>query len=107
MKKITIAFDIDWTLREGLDDNEGNPLYAKPREEIRSLLIMLSSFKNIECHIWSGGGETYAKDIRRLFLLEKYVLESNCHSKMWDFRPDIAIDDLDIDLGKINLIVGD
>lgn len=109
MKKIIIAFDIDWTLRNNEKEYwVGNAIWAVPNEEIRSLLIMLSKFKNIECHIWSGGWKAYAEDIRRKFLLEKYIKESNCHWKFDDdsFVPDIAIDDMhSCELGNINLIV--
>lgn len=109
MKKVTIAFDIDGTLRSNKDGYEhGNPIGAMPNERIRSMLINFSKFKNIECHIWSGGGKQYAMDIRRMFLLTQYVKEQNCHGKFDNdgFRPDIAIDDIqDCELGIFNLIV--
>ena len=107
MKNIIIAFDIDGTLR----NNEKeywiwNPLWAIPNERIRTLLITLASFKNVECCIWSWWWKQYAEDIRRKFLLEKYVKESNCYWKTDWFIPDIAIDDIQAcELWKINLIV--
>ena len=107
MRKITIAFDVDGTLRCNKDSYEiGNAIHANPNEDIRALLITLSKFKNVECHIWSGGGQDYALDIRRLFLLQNYVKEVNCHWKGAGFKPDIAIDDIhDCILGGVNLIV--
>ena len=112
MKKIKIAFDIDGTLRDNKEEyGVWNPVWATPNENIRSLLITLSKFKNVQCYIWSWGGKRYADDIRKKFLLEKYVKESSCLGK-WDmidgelFRPDIAIDDIqDCRMGHINLIV--
>lgn len=109
MKKIDIAFDIDGTLRDNTEKYpHGDARGAQPNEEIRTLLIILSQFKNVRCHIWSGGGKAYAEDIRRLFRLEPYVKETRCHGKFDDdgFIPQIAIDDMHkCDLGEINLIV--
>lgn len=108
MRKITVAFDIDWTLRCNKKEYwVWNAIWAIPNEDIRTLLITLSKFKNIECHIWSWWGKAYAQDIRRLFLLQKYVKESHCHWKndVW-FTPEIAIDDIQsCNLWMINLIV--
>lgn len=107
MKKISIAFDIDGTLRNNkYGYGVGDARFAVPNERIRTLLITLASFKNVECHIWSGGGKAYAEEIRRTFLLQKYVKEGHCHAKLdTGLRPDIAIDDIQsCELGSINLI---
>jgi len=98
MKKVTIAFDIDGTLRNNKDDS------INPNERIRTLLVILSTFKNVEVHIWSGGGELYAiqcaKQLGIAHLCKHY------HSKMTLWRPDIAIDDIqDCAMGTFNLIV--
>lgn len=105
MNKITIAFDVDGTLRSNQEEYEcGNPLGAQPNERIRNLLISLASFKNIQIIVWSGGGKEYAEDIVRTFKLEPYVDE--CMSKESGFVPDIAIDDMhECNLGRHNLIV--
>lgn len=110
MKKVTIAFDVDGTL---IDNTEGKPV---ANERIRSLLITLSSFKNTEVIVWSGGGELYARQIVATLGLTKYVDRygsKNYQGKVDgkhvfepDFKPDIAIDDIQAcELGEINLIV--
>jgi len=124
MKKILIAFDIDGTIR--------NNKYTEKivaNERIRTLLITLSSFKNVKIHVWSAGGEDYARQCIRELGLSKYVNsysdkhmisceDAKCDKqhissedrKCWHFvnniTPDIAIDDIQsFNLGKINLIV--
>lgn len=121
MKKILIAFDIDGTLRNNSEDTTSNPMidsgkYPIANEEIRSLLIILSKFKNVEIMVWSGGGELYARQICSALGIQKYV---DRYAGKWitetddmgvrephpDIQPDIAIDDIhDCILGKINLI---
>lgn len=105
MNKITIAFDVDGTLRDNREGYEhGNPIGAQPNERIRTLLITLASFKNTQIIVWSGGGRDYAEDIVRAFKLESYV--DKCLSKESGFVPDIAIDDIhECNLGQFNLIV--
>ena len=107
MKKIKIAFDVDGTLRDNTKPYDyGCTENVKANEEMRSLLITLSKFKNIECHIWSGAGIIYATQIREIMNLQSYVKYKHCHGKDSEFRPDIAIDDIhDFDLGGVNLIV--
>lgn len=99
MKKITIAFDVDGTLR----DNTRQDIVAN--EDIRQLLILLSQMKNTKIMVWSGGGEFYAQQIVGAFGLNKYV--DICAGKLdAKIKPDIAIDDIhEFDLGTINLIV--
>ena len=97
MRKVTIAFDVDGTLRS----NE-TATCQEPNIRIVELFKILSTFKNTELYIWSGGGEDYAKYYAKLYDLP--VKEKNCISKFDDFEPDIAIDDMhETDLGKINL----
>lgn len=55
MKQITIAFDCDGTLL----NNTKQDMVAN--ERIRTLLVILSSFKNVRIIVWSGGGELYAR----------------------------------------------
>lgn len=121
MKKVLIAFDIDGTLRNNSDDSSINPMidagkYPVANEEIRSLLIILSKFKNVEIMVWSGGGELYARQICSALGIQKYV---DKYAGKWitqedrmgvrqphpNIKPDIAIDDIhECILGDINLI---
>lgn len=98
MKKVTIAFDIDGTLRNNKDDT------ITPNERIRHLLYILSTFKNTEIHVWSGSGELYAIQCADKLGIAKYV--KAYHAKTTDWRPDIAVDDIqECAMGKLNLIV--
>lgn len=117
MKKITIAFDVDGTLI----NNDYNESVAN--ERIRTLLIILSSFKNTKIVVWSGGGELWARQAAREIGVAKYVdayydkriikvegegIEESGKRHAFDppIEPDIAIDDIqDCELGKLNLIV--
>lgn len=115
MKTITIAFDCDGTL---LDNTVGE---MKANERIRSMLIAFSHFKNVKIAVWSGGGETYARQVARALAITDYVdiyagknpqrnvgvtETATRHVFKPDIEPDIAIDDIqDCDLGIINLIV--
>lgn len=115
MKQVVIAFDCDGTL---LNNTESKMI---ANERIRSLLITLSSFKNVTIVVWSGGGELYARQVASSIGISKYV--DAYYSKNPDrivgktetatklvfspeITPDIAIDDIqDCDLGLVNLIV--
>jgi hydroxymethylpyrimidine pyrophosphatase-like HAD family hydrolase len=112
MKTVTIAFDIDGTLR----DNTVKDAFVA-NERIRTLLITLASMKNTRILLWSGGGEAYARRSANALGIEKYVDEfadkgyggydaegrAIFHT---DVKPDIAFDDIhEFDLGTINLVV--
>lgn len=115
MKRIVIAFDCDGTL---LDNTTG---IMRANERIRSLLIILSSFKNVSIVVWSGGGELYARQVCNALAITSYVDNwagknpqrnvgitetATRHVFKPDIIPDIAIDDIqDCDLGVLNLIV--
>lgn len=100
MKKTVIMFDVDGTLIS----NEKDPYHAN--EEIRSMLITLSRFKNIQVGVWSGGGELHALNCVSQLGLKNYVPRKMIMAKTSDFKPDIAIDDIqDTALGIMNLIV--
>lgn len=112
MKKIVVAFDVDGTLISNETD------IPKANERIRTLLIVLSSFKNVKIVVWSGGGELYARQCAAAIGIGGYVenyydknqITTKDSVKRHNFdppiEPDIAIDDIhDCDLGKINLIV--
>lgn len=120
MEKILVAFDIDGTLRNNTVDQTKAPV---ANEAIRTMLITLSKFKNVEILVWSGGGEWYARDIVNAFGLKKYVthyadkklkrtgkVDEDGLPEIMEFNPDftphIAIDDIQsCKLGNINLIV--
>jgi len=117
VKKITIAFDVDGTLirNDGPGDMDGGKPIAN--ERIRSLLIVLASFKNVKIIVWSGGGELYVRQVCATLGLDKYVDEyrgKNLVGRNPDgsyifepgITPDIAIDDIQsCELGTLNLIV--
>lgn len=118
METVLIAFDIDGTLRDNTVDQSLEPV---ANENIRTLLITLSKFKNTRILVWSGGGEVYARQVVASLGLKKYVDEyadkqyqkcpdceepCNHHSFATDIKPDIAIDDIQAcQLGVLNLIV--
>ena len=111
-RTITIAFDIDGTLR---DNTIVGSIVAN--ERIRTLLIALSSMKNTHILLWSGGGESYARKVAAALGIEKYVDEygdkgyggydANGKPIFHTTRkPDIAIDDIEeCELGVSNLVV--
>jgi len=110
MKNITVAFDIDWTLRNNQYENE-----IISNERIRTLLITLSTFKNIKIVVWSWGWELYAQQCVRALWISKYVDKIISKNHLWkklgkhqfepEIIPDIAIDDIqDCELWIINLI---
>lgn len=109
MQKITIAFDVDGTLRCNCTET-----CEDPNADVVLLFRMLAKMKNTEMYVWSGGGADYARGFARLYGLP--VKEDHCISKNligrdpWRFdppiAPDIAVDDIqDFNLGKLNLIV--
>lgn len=100
MKKITIAFDIDGTLRNNTQER------VVANEDIRSLLVILSKFKNVKIVVWSGSGELYARQIAKEIGIDRYVDAYASKQQHAEVQADIAIDDIqDTAIGKINLIV--
>lgn len=100
MKQAVIAFDVDGTLR----NNE--TLEPIANERIRSLLIILASFKNVKIVVWSGSGELYARQVARAIHIDKYVDQYASKTSWQEIQPDIVIDDIqDTAIGKLNLIV--
>lgn len=99
MRKVSIAFDVDGTLRCNCTDT-----CEDPNPDIVEMFKILKKFKNVELYVWSGGGAEYAYRFATKFSL--LVSPSRCISKFNGFKPDIAIDDIqDTALGAINLIV--
>ena len=117
MKKVTIAFDVDGTLISNAPRKSGEP-FIVANERIRSLLIILASFKNTKIVVWSGSGELWARQAVNEIGIAKYVdvimsknhvassMDGKNHVFEPDIVPDIAIDDIqDCTLGNLNLIV--
>lgn len=112
MKKITVAFDCDWTLIKNYP-----PIAIEPNERIVELLKILSSFKNVKIIVWSWQGKKWADSVVKQLWLEEYVSKiasKNYQGKdeNWkhifkpDFVADLAVDDIhSCDLWLINLIV--
>lgn len=105
MQKITIAFDVDGTLRCNC-----TPICQDINSSIIAGLVFFMRMKNTRIMIWSGGGADYA----RSFFEPKFsehskgiCFASKLDKSTWKWgQPDIAIDDIqDFELGKINLIV--
>jgi hypothetical protein len=130
VNEVLVAFDVDGSLRDNTTDPTRAPV---AKEQIRSLLVILSRFSNVTIMVWSGGGEQYARHVATYLGLESYVdryadkhyyipipgcpggnsAGGNCidplHHRHFasDIKPDIAIDDMTtFNLGAINLIVG-
>lgn len=100
MRRYTIAFDVDGTLR---DNTKEEPV---ANESIRTLLIILSTFKNIKIVVWSGSGELYARQIATAFGLQHYVDQYASKTDWQLIAPDLAIDDIqDTAIGQLNFIV--
>lgn len=101
MKQVTIAFDVDGTLRDNTITDR-----VVANEAIRTLLITLSKFKNTYIIVWSGSGQLYAKQIVNELSIAKYVNLAMGKEHYQQLNVDIAIDDIqDTNIGKINLIV--
>lgn len=113
---------VDGTLRN--NNYTGDNIVAN--ERIRTLLVILASFKNVKIMVWSGGGELYARQIARVMGITKYVdsyadkrlvscvseghedIEGHYHFAYDGPQPDIAIDDMhSFTLGALNLIVNE
>jgi len=99
MQKITIAFDVDGTLRCNCTDT-----CQDPNKRVVELFKTLATMKNSEMYVWSGGGAEYARRFAELYELP--VKGKNCISKFVVWQPDIAFDDIqETALGIVNLIV--
>lgn len=77
MKEIIIAFDVDGTILNNEGIPPATPPHLRPKTSVNIeailLLQILSKMKNTKIYVWSGGGEDYAKDVCRLYGLERYV----------------------------------
>lgn len=104
MRKITICFDVDGTLRNNSDDAKIKKPVAN--EDIRTLVRILRKFKNTKIIVWSGSGELYARQIANELHISQWVHDYWDKADQTNPTPDIAIDDIqDTAIGAINLIV--
>jgi len=102
MRQVIICIDVDGTLL----DNTKNVEPPVANERIRTLLITLSSFKNVKIIVWSGSGELWARQASGILGIDYYVSDYADKRDWKIIKPDIAIDDIqDTAIGKINLIV--
>jgi hypothetical protein len=107
-KRITVAFDCDGTLICSggiiIDDNPdtSEQLHAFPPDTPRyDIIELFHIFERLGCsmYIWSGSGIDYATR-----WAEKLGLRATIVTK-GSFQPDIALDDMDVQLGRINIKV--
>ena len=90
---ITVAFDVDGTLIHLAGGKEDTPRY-----DVIQFFHLLESF-GFCMAIWSGGGVDYAERWRdKLGLTARVVPKGS-------FVPDIAVDDEEVSLGKVNICV--
>lgn len=87
---MTVCFDTDGCLI----DKSGNPI-----EENLQLLLALS--KSHKVFVWSGNGWQYAYDFAKKLGIVPHI--HGVLNKYNTFKPDIAFDDQEIDLGKVNI----
>jgi len=88
-----ICFDVDGTLIQQVGEFEDTPRY-----EIIKLFHFFENLGN-EMYIWSGGGVSYAERWSQKLGLKAKIVEKG------SFKPDIAIDDMNVNLGKVNIRV--
>ncbi len=89
----TVCFDVDGTLQTKSIQWRDIPRYE--------IVAFFKSFEAAGCRmfIWSGGGLDYAKAAcERLGLKAEIVVKGS-------FKPDIAVDDEAVQLGKVNIQV--
>ena len=94
MSTLDIAFDVDGTLIH----REGETSQDTPKYDVISLFKFFESRGNT-MYVWSGGGVSYAESwVCKLGLKAIVVAKGS-------FIPDIAVDDMDVKLGKVNIRV--
>lgn len=89
---MTICFDIDGCLV----DRNGKEIAAT----IELLKVLAKKYK---VFVWSGNGWKYAFDRADDLGIEEYI--AGVLDKYGTFKPDVAFDDQDIELGKVNIKV--
>ena len=89
----TVSFDVDGTLIQLTGENEDTPRY--------DIITFFHLFQASGCDmfVWSGGGLDYATRWAAKLGLKATLVEKG------SFRPDIAVDDMDTNLGKVDIRV--
>jgi len=90
---LTICFDVDGTLIHLVGEAEDTPRY-----DIISFFLFLENLGN-KMYVWSGGGVDYAERWSQKLGLKAKVIEKG------SIKPDIAVDDMNVNLGKVNIRV--
>jgi predicted HAD superfamily phosphohydrolase YqeG len=90
---ITAAFDVDGTLIKVSDDS--------PRYDVIQLFHLFEKF-GCTMVIWSGSGRDYCERWAEKLGLNGQVMDKK---ERGTFVPDIAIDDEEVTLGKVNFKV--
>ena len=91
---VTVAFDVDGTLIK-----TGRDYPDVPRYDVIDILRRFQKMSDVEVFIWSGGGIPYAQHwADKLGLYCPVVAKGS-------FQPDIAFDDEQVLLGKVNIQV--
>jgi hydroxymethylpyrimidine pyrophosphatase-like HAD family hydrolase len=92
---ITVAFDVDGTIL--IDERNPDPImFDTPNYDVIALFKLLEKL-GCEMYIWSGGGKSYAMRWAMKFGLKAKIVDKG------SFIPDIAIDDEEVNLGKVNI----
>lgn len=103
MRMVSVAFDIDGVLKDITSDDTN----IRINERIRSLLVILASFKNVEIYAWSKRGSDWAKTVCEAADVSQYIKTYLLKEKL-PFTIDIVIDDEhSTDLGRVNLITNE
>jgi hydroxymethylpyrimidine pyrophosphatase-like HAD family hydrolase len=91
--KLKVAFDVDGTLIHQVGQKEDTPRY--------DVIAIFRSFQNLgnDMYVWSGGGIDYARRWAEKLGLDCTIAEKG------SFRADIAFDDMEVDLAKVNVRV--
>lgn len=89
----TVCFDVDGTLIVLVGEREDTPRY-----DVIAFFKALETF-GFEMFIWSGGGMDYAERWMRKLGLQAQIVPKG------SFTPDLAIDDEEVKLGKVNIRV--
>lgn len=89
-----VAFDVDGTLIHQIEEGREDT----PRYDVINLFKTLESVGCV-MHIWSGSGVDYAARWRDKLGLSAVVVVKG------SFEPDMAVDDMEVKLGKVNLKV--
>jgi hydroxymethylpyrimidine pyrophosphatase-like HAD family hydrolase len=94
--QLTVAFDIDGTL---IYDERFGSQADTPRYDVIGLYHTFQGL-DFKLYIWSGGGVDYARHwAQKLGLVLANIVVKG------SFIPDIAIDDEEVNLGKVNIKV--